>query len=139
MSLTAPERETVITFSDEDDTARVHTHQRRITTKLLNNPAAPRRPRQRQPISKRRGEPPRLSPPLFVQSSSRVLPQPGGFKGRLPVREAKVPSHHPALDREQICVPQPHIHSVPPGLWMARCHIAEHHESGMRYSFEVTE
>ena len=40
MSLTAPERETVITFSDEDDTATIHTHQRRIITKLLNNPAA---------------------------------------------------------------------------------------------------
>ena len=40
MSLTAPERETVITFSDEDDMATVHTHQRRIITKLKNNPAA---------------------------------------------------------------------------------------------------
>jgi hypothetical protein len=40
MSLTAPERETVITFSDADDTATVHTHQRRIITKLKNNPAA---------------------------------------------------------------------------------------------------
>jgi hypothetical protein len=40
LSLTAPERETVITFSDEDDTATVHTHQRRIITKLRNNPAA---------------------------------------------------------------------------------------------------
>jgi hypothetical protein len=40
LSLTAPERETVITFSDEDDTARIHTHQRRIITKLQNNPAA---------------------------------------------------------------------------------------------------
>ncbi len=40
MSLTAPERETVITFSDEDDTATVHTHQRRIITKLRNNPSA---------------------------------------------------------------------------------------------------
>jgi hypothetical protein len=40
MSLTAPERETVITFSDVDDTATVHTHQRRIITKLKNNPAA---------------------------------------------------------------------------------------------------
>ena len=40
MSLTAPERETVITFSDEDDTATIHTHQRRIITKLRNNPAA---------------------------------------------------------------------------------------------------
>jgi hypothetical protein len=40
MSLTAPERETVITFSDEDDTATAHTHQRRIITKLRNNPAA---------------------------------------------------------------------------------------------------
>lgn len=40
MSLTAPERETVITFSDEGDTATVHTHQRRIITKLKNNPAA---------------------------------------------------------------------------------------------------
>jgi hypothetical protein len=40
MSLTAPERETVITFSDEDDTATIDTHQRRIITKLMNNPAA---------------------------------------------------------------------------------------------------
>ncbi len=40
MSLTAPERETVITFSDADDTAQVHTHQRKIITKLKNNPAA---------------------------------------------------------------------------------------------------
>ena len=40
MSLTAPERETVIVFSDADDTATVHTHQRRIITKLKNNPAA---------------------------------------------------------------------------------------------------
>jgi hypothetical protein len=40
VSLTAPERETVITFSDEDDTATIHTHQRRIITKLKNNPAA---------------------------------------------------------------------------------------------------
>ena len=40
MSLTAPERETVITFSDEDEMATVHTHQRRIITKLKNNPAA---------------------------------------------------------------------------------------------------
>ena len=24
-----------------------------------------------------------------------------------------------------------------PGLWMAHCHIAEHHESGMMFSFEV--
>ena len=40
MSLTAPERETVITFSDEDDTATVHMHQRKIITKLKNNPAA---------------------------------------------------------------------------------------------------
>jgi hypothetical protein len=40
LSLTAPERETVITFNDEDHTATIHTHQRRIITKLLNNPAA---------------------------------------------------------------------------------------------------
>ena len=40
MSLTAPERETVITFSDEDDMATAHTHQRRWITKLRNNPAA---------------------------------------------------------------------------------------------------
>ena len=40
MSLTAPERETVITFSDEDGIAQVHTHQRRLITKLRNNPAA---------------------------------------------------------------------------------------------------
>jgi hypothetical protein len=40
LSLTAPERETVITFSDADDTATVHTHQRKIITKLKSNPAA---------------------------------------------------------------------------------------------------
>lgn len=40
MSLTAPQRETVITFSDEHETATIHTHQRRIITKLRNNPAA---------------------------------------------------------------------------------------------------
>jgi hypothetical protein len=40
MSLTAPERETVITFSDDTDTATIHTHQRKIITKLKNNPAA---------------------------------------------------------------------------------------------------
>jgi FtsP/CotA-like multicopper oxidase with cupredoxin domain len=26
-----------------------------------------------------------------------------------------------------------------PGLWMAHCHIAEHHESGMMFSFSVDE
>jgi FtsP/CotA-like multicopper oxidase with cupredoxin domain len=26
-----------------------------------------------------------------------------------------------------------------PGLWMAHCHISEHHESGMMFSFEVSE
>ena len=26
-----------------------------------------------------------------------------------------------------------------PGIWMAHCHIAEHHESGMMFSFTVTE
>jgi FtsP/CotA-like multicopper oxidase with cupredoxin domain len=26
-----------------------------------------------------------------------------------------------------------------PGIWMAHCHIAEHHESGMMFTFEVTE
>jgi hypothetical protein len=40
LSLTAPERETVITFSDADDIATIHTHQRRVITKLKNNPAA---------------------------------------------------------------------------------------------------
>ena len=25
-----------------------------------------------------------------------------------------------------------------PGIWMAHCHIAEHHETGMMFSFEVT-
>jgi FtsP/CotA-like multicopper oxidase with cupredoxin domain len=24
-----------------------------------------------------------------------------------------------------------------PGRWMAHCHIAEHHESGMHFSFDV--
>jgi FtsP/CotA-like multicopper oxidase with cupredoxin domain len=26
-----------------------------------------------------------------------------------------------------------------PGRWMAHCHIAEHHESGMMFSFNVDE
>ena len=26
-----------------------------------------------------------------------------------------------------------------PGIWMVHCHIAEHHESGMMFSFEVTQ
>lgn len=40
MSLTAPERETVVTMSDEDGVACVYTAQRRILTKLKKNPAA---------------------------------------------------------------------------------------------------
>ena len=59
-SLTAPERETVITFSDEDDTATVHKHQRRIITKLRNNPA---------------GE------EIDDISFDGLPPQPGGFEG----------------------------------------------------------
>jgi FtsP/CotA-like multicopper oxidase with cupredoxin domain len=38
----------------------------------------------------------------------------------------------------------PHLRTVDilldvtnPGLWMAHCHIAEHHESGMAWSFNV--
>jgi hypothetical protein len=40
VSLTAPERETVITFSDDSEIATVQTHHRPIITKLCNNPAA---------------------------------------------------------------------------------------------------
>lgn len=40
MSLTAPERETVITTSDADDTVRIWTAQRPLITKLKKNPAA---------------------------------------------------------------------------------------------------
>jgi hypothetical protein len=40
MSFTAAERETVITFSDEGDTAAVWTAQRPIITKLKKNAAA---------------------------------------------------------------------------------------------------
>jgi FtsP/CotA-like multicopper oxidase with cupredoxin domain len=29
------------------------------------------------------------------------------------------------------------LHVTNPGLWMAHCHIAEHTESGMMFSFEV--
>jgi hypothetical protein len=34
MSLTGPERETVVNFNDEDDVAYVYSAQRRIITKL---------------------------------------------------------------------------------------------------------
>jgi hypothetical protein len=40
MSFTAPERETVITFNDEDEFAHVYTAQRPIITKLKKNPSA---------------------------------------------------------------------------------------------------
>jgi hypothetical protein len=39
-SLTAPERETVINFSDADDPAHVWTAQRPVITRLRANPAA---------------------------------------------------------------------------------------------------
>jgi hypothetical protein len=39
-SLTPAERETVILLSDDSDIARVSTHQRRVITRLRNNPAA---------------------------------------------------------------------------------------------------
>jgi hypothetical protein len=40
MSLTAVERETVITMNDEEDTADIWTAQRPVITKLKKNPAA---------------------------------------------------------------------------------------------------
>jgi hypothetical protein len=40
MSLTAPERETVVNFSDADDVAYIYTAQRRVITKLKKNPTA---------------------------------------------------------------------------------------------------
>jgi hypothetical protein len=38
--LTAPERETVILFSDAGNTATISTHQRKVITKLERNPLA---------------------------------------------------------------------------------------------------
>lgn len=40
MSLTPPERETIITLNDEDETAHVWTAQRPVITKLKRNPSA---------------------------------------------------------------------------------------------------
>jgi hypothetical protein len=40
MSLTAPERETVINFSDHEDVAYIYSAQRTVITKLKANPAA---------------------------------------------------------------------------------------------------
>lgn len=40
MSLTAPERETIVTFNDEDDHAEIWTAQRPVITKLKKNEAA---------------------------------------------------------------------------------------------------
>jgi hypothetical protein len=40
MSLTAPERETIVTMNDEDDHAEIWTAQRPIITKLKKNAAA---------------------------------------------------------------------------------------------------
>jgi len=30
------------------------------------------------------------------------------------------------------------LHVTNPGVWMAHCHLAEHHESGMMFSFNVS-
>jgi len=40
MSLTAPERETIISFSDDSQTAFVYSAQRHVITRLRKNPAA---------------------------------------------------------------------------------------------------
>lgn len=40
VSLTAPERETIITMNDEDEVAHIYTAQRPVITKLRKNPAA---------------------------------------------------------------------------------------------------
>lgn len=40
MALTEFERETIISFSDGDDTARIYTSQRKVLTKLRKNKAA---------------------------------------------------------------------------------------------------
>jgi hypothetical protein len=40
MSLTAPERETIINFNDGEDIAYIYTAQRKIITKLKKNPSA---------------------------------------------------------------------------------------------------
>jgi hypothetical protein len=40
VSFTAPERETVIVFNDEDELASVYTSQRAVITRLKKNPAA---------------------------------------------------------------------------------------------------
>jgi hypothetical protein len=40
VSLTAPERETIVTLNDEDETAHVYSAQRPVITKLRKNPAA---------------------------------------------------------------------------------------------------
>jgi hypothetical protein len=39
MALTADERETVIVWTDSDETVRIHTSQRRMVTILLKNPS----------------------------------------------------------------------------------------------------
>lgn len=39
MALTAPERETIISWSDEDDRIHINTGQRRIVTMLRKNPS----------------------------------------------------------------------------------------------------
>jgi hypothetical protein len=40
VSLTAPERESLITFSDDYDTATIHTHQRRIIIEASEQPGS---------------------------------------------------------------------------------------------------
>ena len=64
-----------------------------------------------------------------VRSVSTVTP----LLRRRP-RTAPMPSRH-----RQAAAPRLYSLDVTnPGLWMAHCHIAEHHESGMMFSFNVT-
>ena len=48
--------------------------------------------------------------------------------------EENLVSKKPPRDRQSVDIL---FEVTNPGLWMAHCHIAEHHESGMMFSFRV--
>jgi len=77
--------------------------------------------REKQPLSRKRRFP--CKPPLFVQSSSRLLPQPGGFEGFLPLLVEADVGDGPIADRPNESRPSSHFDPVAtPKVARDRCH-----------------
>ena len=69
--------------------------------------------------------------PFHIHGAGRflVLARDGSDGG-----EPRLEGHRPSTYRETVDIL---LDVTNPGIWMAHCHIAEHHESGMMFSFNV--